>query len=338
MNRFWFIVLTIAINLFYACSEDPGVVPSEEYQLMEIPSGFPQVDFPADNEFTIERWALGKKLFNDNALSLNNNINCASCHKSELAFSDDVALSLGTHNLPGRSNAPSLTNIAYHPFFTRAGGVPSLEMQVLVPIQEHDEFDFNIVDLSQRLEQDPEYNEMARKAYGRDIDPFVITRAIANYERSFISGNSFYDKHVNGSDNVLSAEQLNGMNLFFSTRTNCSSCHSGFNFSDYSFRNTGLYEEYENIGRMRLTQLESDKALFKVPSLRNVEFTAPYMHDGSFSTLEQVVEHYNGGGEDHINKSELIKPLKLTDTEKRELVAFLESLSDPQFIRTALFK
>jgi len=334
----YFIFTFIAVVLLHACSEDEAIIPSEEYQLMEIPDGFPAIDFPTDNAFSSERWALGKKLFNDNALSLNNNISCASCHKSELAFSDNVAFSTGTNNLQGSSNAPTLTNIAYHPYFTRAGGVPTLEMQVLVPIQEHVEFDFNIVDLAQRLKQDSEYNQMAQKAYGRNIDPYVITRAIANYERSFISGNSFYDKYVNGLNNVLTADQLSGMNLFFSNKTNCSSCHSGFNFSNYAFENNGLYEVYADSGRMQLTHLESDRALFKVPSLRNIGFTSPYMHDGSMNTLEEVIEHYNSGGENHVNKSSLVKALYLSESEKSDLVAFLKALSDHQFITTPTFK
>ncbi len=330
--------LIIAGFTLIGCSDDADLSPSDEYKLMEIPSGFPSIDFPADNAFTYERWLLGKKLFNDKKLSLNNNISCASCHRSDIAFSDNVSFSTGTHDLPGRSNSPSLTNIAYHPYFTRAGGVPTLEMQILVPIQEHDEFDFNIVDLAQRLSQYPEYNQMSQKAYGRDIDPFVITRSIANYERSFISGNSPYDRFQKGDIVSLKPEQIRGRDLFFSNRTNCSSCHSGFNFTNYAFENNGLYEVYADSGRMKLTQLESDRALFKVPSLRNVEFTAPYMHDGSFNTIEEVVEHYNSGGTDHMNKSDLIRPLNLNEQEKKELVAFLMGLSDKKFISTSTFK
>lgn len=339
MRLLWSLVFIISSILFlHSCSEDLEIVASEEYQLMQIPDGFPTIDFPLDNSFTNERWVLGKRLFNDKNLSLNNTISCASCHKSELAFSDDVTLSLGTHNSPGKSNAPTLTNIAYHPYFTRAGGVPTLEMQVLVPVQEHDEFDFNIVDLAGRLSKDSTYNDMAQSAYGRDIDPFVITRAIANYERSFISGNSSFDKYMHERDNALSDEELNGMNLFFSNKTNCSSCHSGFNFTNYSFENNGLYEVYADSGRMKLTMLEEDRALFKTPTLRNVAFTSPYMHDGSITSLEQVVEHYNGGGKNHVNKNTIIKPLNLTDTEKMELVSFLKSLSDNQFTSANVFK
>jgi cytochrome c peroxidase len=330
--------LIIALSAFVSCSDEDIIQPTDNYRLMEIPEGFPPVIFPEDNEFTIQRWNLGKLLFNDKALSRNNNISCASCHKSELAFSDNVSFSNGTHNSSGKSNAPSLSNIAYHPYFTRAGGVPTLEMQVLVPAQEHDEFDFNLVDLTLKLRKEGQYNAMSQDAYGRIIDAYVITHAIANYERSFISGNSAYDKFRQGNNNALTPEQIRGMYLFFSRKTSCSSCHSAFNFTDYSFANNGLYEIYADSGRMRLTHLESDRALFKVPSLRNVEYTAPYMHDGSFNTLEDVVEHYNSGGENHINKSIHIKPLNLTNTEKRELVEFLKSLSDKEFVTAQIFK
>lgn len=300
---------------------------------MAIPPGFPEINFPADNEFTPERWAFGKKLFYDPALSLNETISCASCHKPELAFSDDVSLSLGEDNQPGKSNSPTLTNIAYHPYLTRAGGVPNLEMQILVPIQEHDEFNFNIVDLAARLKQIPEYAEAALSCYNRELDPFVITRAIANFERTLISGNSPYDKYFyQGRQNALNAAEKRGMELFFSSKTDCSSCHSDFNFSNYTFENNGLYEQYADSGRMRLTQLEEDRARFKVPTLRNVSVTGPYMHDGSIQTLEDVVNHYNAGGQQHVNKSELIRPLNLSNEERMDLVAFLNSLTDYEFI------
>ena len=316
-----------------SCQKDP-LVKVGASKFMSIPEGFPAIKFPDGNEFTEVRWQLGKQLFFDPIMSNTYSISCASCHIPQYAFSDTAAFSIGENNLSGRGNSPSLTNIAYHPYFTRAGGVPTLEMQILVPIQEHDEFNTNIVDLAERLKKIPSYVTQAQNAYGREPDPFVITRSIANFERSFISGNSKYDQYqFQGRSKVLNAEEKRGKELFFGNKTNCSACHSGFNFTNYAFENNGLYEVYADSGRLRLTRLEDDRARFKVPSLRNVEVTGPYMHDGSFKTLEQIVAHYNSGGKYHKNKnSNLIKPLGLTNDEQKELVAFLKSLTDYEFI------
>ncbi|MNU25722.1 Cytochrome c551 peroxidase precursor [compost metagenome] len=321
-----------------SCSKTSIPVGSEP-ALMAIPKGFAQMSIPADNTFTMSRWQLGKRLFYDKTLSVNNTISCGSCHKASLAFSDSVALSNGVNEAAGTSNAPTLANVGYHTSYTRAGGVPTLEMQVLVPIQEHNEFNTSILDIAQKLSADGAYQSLAQEAYGRNIDPYVITRALACFERSLISGDSRFDQYYyQGKSNALSAEELQGMQLFFSERTNCSGCHSDFNFTNYRFENNGLYQQYSDSGRMRFTHLESDRARFKVPTLRNIAFTAPYMHDGSISSLEAVIEHYNSGGSAHPNKSTLIRPLQLSPQEKASLVAFLKSLSDYTFIRNKKFK
>ena len=323
---------------FLACDPvgEEEVLPQHP-ALMEVPEGFPPVPEPADNTFSQSRWALGKQLFFDPVMSVDSSISCASCHAPDLAFSDDRAFSLGVEDRQGRRNSPSLANVAYHPYFTREGGVPTLETQVLVPIQEHDEFDFNIVLLTERLLADSQYVAMAHAAYNRPPDPYVITRALACFERSLLSGNSSYDEYQRGNT-MLSASARRGMDLFFNERTQCSSCHSGFNFSNYAFANNGLYDNYPDPGRYRLTGEEADLATFKVPGLRNVAYTAPYMHDGSLSTLLAVVEHYNTGGREHPNKSERIQPLGLDQQEMEDLVAFLESLSDEAFINNPLFR
>lgn len=306
---------------------------------MEIPTGFPDIVAPEDNEFTQARWELGKRLFYDNVMSSDNTLNCSSCHKASLAFSDDVSLSKGVQNRSTVANAPTLANVAYHPYYTRAGGLSTLEMQVLVPVQEHNEFDFNMLLIVDRLKKDPSYVQMSQNAYGREPDPFVITRAISCFERSLISGNSAYDDHVNGNENEdFSSEAKRGMELFFSNKTNCSSCHSDFNFTNYAFENNGLYLNYADEGRFRLTGVDSDLALFKVPSLRNIALTGPYMHDGSVKTLEEVIAHYNDGGKDHPHKNSLIRPLHLTIQERRDLQAFLESLTDETFLSNPLFQ
>ena len=301
-------------------------------ELTSVPQGFPEVQHPEDNAFTLDRWNLGRKLFFDPVMSRDSSISCASCHHPGVAFSDTVAFSPGVANAPGTRNAPTLTNVAYHPYLTRDGGVPTLEMQVLVPIQEHNEFDFNIIPIADRLAKDSTYSRMSRAAYGNKPGYFVITRALACYERTLISGNSPYDRYEqHGERKALSKDAQAGMQLFFSDRLNCTTCHSGFNFTNYAFENNGLHLAYPDSGRMRVTKAEADRARFKVPTLRNVALTAPYMHDGSLETLEEVVEHYNSGGLPHKHKSPAIKPLGLTKKEKIQLVAFLRSLTDPSF-------
>jgi cytochrome c peroxidase len=330
-------ILILILGIF-SCQNDENIEPLYVPDLMELPNGFPQIEFPEDNEFTMARWELGKKLFFDPIMSADSTLSCANCHQPELAFSDDVPFSFGVENRIGTRNSPSLANIAYHPYFTREGGVPTLEMQILVPIQEHNEFDFNIVLIAERLVKDSFYVSMSRTAYDREPDHFVITRALACFERSLLSGYSPYDQYTNyDKTSALTTSEIRGMNLFFSNKTNCSKCHSGFNFSNYAFENNGLYEEYEDDGRFRLTGEESDIALFKVQSLRNIEITAPYMHDGSMNSLEEVIEHYNFGGENHPHKSELIQPLNLTEKEKSDLIQFLKSLTDETFTNNQLF-
>ena len=147
------------------------------------------------------------------------------------------------------------------------GGVPTLEMQILVPIQEHNEFNTNILTIADRLNEDDEYVQMSLNAYDRVPNPYVITRAIATFERTLVSGNSSYDQNLRG-ESSLSASALRGLALFFSDKTNCSTCHAGFNFTNYTFENNGLYEEYEDVGRFRLTRDSADLSVFKVPSLR----------------------------------------------------------------------
>ncbi|NNE26896.1 MAG: cytochrome-c peroxidase [Saprospiraceae bacterium] len=333
MSR-WIYILFL-ISLILACSEEKEFAVS--LNSIEIPIGFPEMEFPEDNPYTSEAWTLGKSLFYDPILSLDSTISCATCHIPELAFSDGLATSIGINERVGRRNAPSLANVGYHLYFTREGGVPTLEMQVLVPIQEHDEMHFNIVLAAERLQKSSTYIQASLKAYGRTPDPYVITRALANFERMLISGNSKYDKFLRG-EMALTAEELHGRDLFNSDELKCASCHGGFNFTDYRFANNGVYATYEDLGRMRLTNNDSDEALFKTPSLRNVAITQPYMHDGSFNTIEEVIEHYARGGSGHINQSNLIKGFELTQEDQKALIAFLYTLTDQEFISNELFK
>lgn len=303
---------------------------------LSIPKGFPQPTIPEGNELTQERIELGRMLFYDPVLSLDSSISCADCHHHELAFADNQPISPGVNGELAMRNAPTLTNVAYNPTLLFDGYLPTLEMQILVPIQEHTEFNFNIVEIGKRLLKNPEYVKRSWAAYQREPNPYVITRAISSFERTLISGNSRYDQYINGAVNQLNRSEKRGMSLFFNELA-CASCHGGFNFTDFSTKNNGLYSIYADSGRARATHLPEDKDVFKVPTLRNIELTAPYMHDGSIATLEEVVEHYMSGGKAHPNKSELIKPFALTKREKADLIAFLKSLTDDSFITNPAF-
>ena len=309
------------------------------YELAElnVPSHFPKVPFPSDNELTEARWKLGKKLFFDPILSRDSSISCGSCHLPDYAFSDTLSFSLGVEKRKGVRNAPSLSNIAYHPYFNRDGGTPTLEMQLLVPIQEHLEFDFNIVDIADRMLRDSAYHQMSADAYNRIPDPYVISRAIATFERTLISSTSKYDR-VMQEQEEFSEKEKKGFELFMGDRANCSSCHSGFNFTNYSFENNGLQLQYADSGRMRVTKEESDRAKFKVPSLRNIALTGPYMHDGSIESLKEVVEHYSLGVKPNIALSPQVRNIQLSEEEKEYLIAFLNTLSDFNFIENQIYK
>ncbi|MBK9271640.1 MAG: c-type cytochrome [Saprospiraceae bacterium] len=334
------VFIGFVLLFFLACQKEqqpPGLTEPEP--LLALPPGFPTPNFPADNELTAARFALGKRLFYDVAMSRDSTVSCASCHAPGRAFSDSVAFSSGVGGLPGKRNAPTLANVAYQPYFTREGGVPTLEMQILVPIQEHNEFDLNIFLIAERLKTDSMYVRMSQEAYDRDPDFYIITRGIACFERTLVSGQSRFDAFFyQGKNDALTAAERRGKDLFFSEKTNCSSCHEGFNFTNYAFENNGLYENYPDPGRFRLTEDTADIARFKVPTLRNVGVTEPFMHDGSLPTLAAVVDHYNSGGKSHSHKSALVKPLGLTAQEKADLVAFLESLTDEKFISNPKFK
>ncbi len=339
LNIKWPYLVCLILAIILSCQKDEVVRPSAFPQLMEVPEGFPEIPAPPDNTFTVERWELGKKLFFDPIMSRDSSISCASCHQVEFAFSDNHRVSEGVDGNAGVRNAPTLTNVAYHPYFTREGGTATLEMQIQIPIQEHDEFDFNILQIAERMSADETYVEMAQLAYGRLPDAFVITRALSCFERSLISGNSRFDKYYYQGDlHMLTDLERKGMSIFFGEQGKCSHCHNGFNFTNYAFENNGLYESYVDNGRFRLTQLEEDLARFKVPTLRNIDLTAPYMHDGRISTLEKVIEHYVTGGKTHPNKNPILEPLSLSKEDQEALLAFLKSLTDETFVNNPIFQ
>ena len=300
---------------------------------LDIPRHFTDVVHPEDNQLTLARWELGRRLFFETQLSIDNGKSCASCHLPSAAFATNFPTNHGANGAEGTRNSPSLANIGYHPYFTREGGVPTLEMQVLVPIQEENEFNHHILDIADSLKLDSTYVNDAHEAYGSELNAFVITRSISCFERTLVSGESVFDRYHQGESGVLTESELNGFTLFNSK--GCNNCHSGDLLTNFEILNNGLHEEYEDQGLFNLTNDEGDIGKFKVASLRNVALTYPYMYDGSLATLDDVLDHYVSGGSNHANKSDLIQPISLTDSERSDLKAFLHTLTDESFISWA---
>lgn len=317
------------IAVVAGCTSD-ATTPADSDSLIDQPPGFPAQTFPTDNVPTPERVALGKQLFFDKRLSAGFDVSCGTCHEPALAFSDGLPTSRGTSGRVGFRNSPSLANVGYLPALMREGGVPTLEMQILVPIQEHAEFDLQGPLLVERLSADSTLQAMSQTAYGRRLDIWVITRAIASFERTLVSGRSRVDE-----DN-LSASERRGKQLF--SLKGCDRCHGGFLYTNNRFACNGLLEQYLDKGLARLTNNASDEAVFRIPSLRNVARTAPYLHNGSITSLREVLERYNAGGFSHPNKDTILRPLNLTPFECDDLEAFLQALTDERFTTNPRFR
>lgn len=285
---------------------------------------------PPDNPLTVASVQLGKALFFDERLSLGRGISCASCHHPDLAFSDTVALSTGVHGGAGFRNSSGLANVAYHPLLMRDGGAPSLEQQVLIPLTDTVEMDADINAIVNALRDVEPYRSLSAAAYNRPFDLFVLTRALASYERTLISGASRFDRFLyEGDSTALTVQERNGWIIFNGDRGNCSVCHSGFDLSDHDFHNIGLLLDHgADPGRQRITLNPADRGKFKTPTLRNIALTAPYMHNGSMATLEDVIDHFSGGGLPDPNKDPMLTPLQLSLQEKQDLIAFLRTLTD----------
>jgi cytochrome c peroxidase len=295
---------------------------------VRLPIGFPAIPSPVDNPVTEASVAMGKALFFDKRLSRDGTVSCGSCHFPEHAFSDTIARSLGVEGRTGMRNAPPLTNLAWHSGYFRDGGVPTLEQQVIAPIHDPVEMDHSITRAAADLRYQEPYYTLSQRAYGKPMEAWELSRALAAYERTLVSGWSRYDRHLLGESGALSESEIRGLQLFRSEALNCGSCHSGFDLSDHSYHNLGQYLAYADPGRERITLNPSDNGKFKTPTLRNVARTAPYMHDGSLATLEAVIDFFMTGGLPHANRDPGMQSFALTAQEKSDLIAFLNALTD----------
>jgi cytochrome c peroxidase len=283
---------------------------------------------PPDNPVTPEKAALGRRLFDDPRLSVDQSRACSDCHQAERAFSDGKRVAVGVRDQEGTRNAPAILNRTYGLAFFWDGRAATLEEQVLLPIQHPKEMGSDLPMVVERLRADATYRRQFDAVFGRPPDVRSLSDALATYVRTILSGASAYDRYEAGETTALNTEEQQGLRLFRG-RARCSRCHSGSNLTDEDFHNTGvswLRRPYD-AGRAVVTGVPEDTGKFKTPTLREIARTAPYMHDGTIATLEKVVEFYDRGGKDNPFRDRELRRLRLTEEEKTALVAFLRSLS-----------
>lgn len=301
--------------------------PREVYRV-PVPLGLDLVaPVPEGNALSAAKVELGRKLFFDPVLSAEGTRSCVSCHQPSRYFTDGRARAVDRNGSPGRRNVPSILNAAYGRSFFWDGRAGSLEEQVVQPIQGETELGLPLEELIRRLSEREDYRLAFRDAFGEGgISSGRVARALASYVRTLRSGDAPIDRFLHGDTAALSPDAKRGFRLFVG-RANCGVCHLAPLFTDHRFHNTGVSWGSPDRGRSAVTGREEDQGAFKTPSLRNVAMTAPYMHDGSLATLEDVIERYDRGGDPNPALDEEIKPLGLTPTEKRHLLAFLEALT-----------
>ncbi len=282
--------------------------------------------------------ALGEKLFFETALSIDSTISCASCHKPEFAFADNTPTSKGVAGRSGDRNTPSSMNMTNRNFYFWDGRAETLEQQALGPIENHVEMALPLSIAVRRLKQDPFYAASFAAVYGKEPSNELLASAIAAYERTLETSKSRFDKYMKENDSTaLTASEKRGLDIF-NNKGKCFDCHFGVDFTgNDQFRNIGLYngQDLNDVGRYKITKNPKDLGRFKVPGLRNIAQTAPYMHNGMHKTLKEVIAYYNEPDKfisNSINRDSLLnKPLGLTDTEMKDLENFLISLSDERF-------
>jgi cytochrome c peroxidase len=355
-NCFIIVLACAAVNAAQGAGADTSSIPAYEWRL---PPGFPRPAVPADNPMSSVKVELGRRLFHEPRLSSTGRYACASCHRPELAFTDGRPRALGATGESVKHSAMSLANVAYNAAFTWSDArVHSLESQMRQPLFNQHPVEMGLEsggrEAVRALSAEAGYRDLFAAAFAGDAAPMSmgnLIKAIAAFERSLISGRSPFDHYVYDDDpTALSDSQKRGMALFFSARVGCAGCHSGLNFSGpliyeghesqtAAFANTGLYDvdgrgsyPADDRGLIDVTHRAADMGKFRVPTLRNVELTAPYMHDGSLASLEQVIDRYARGGRKNAHQDSRLRPLLLSHIERSDLAAFLRSLTDREFV------
>jgi cytochrome c peroxidase len=322
-------ILLIILLVIQGCKKDDGA--SGQFDLV-LPSHFPEPHYIFENNpYTYDGFFLGRKLFYDPILSVNNTVSCGTCHAPNHAFADhNMPFSFGVFGRRGIRNSPPVFNMLWSTSFMWDGGVNHIEVSSLPAITDENEMAESISNVVQKLQNHEQYPRLFEKAFGTNqVTDQLMFFALAQFMGAIISAESKYDQYVTGKGN-LTQQELQGLQLF---RTHCSSCHTEPLFTDYSFRNNGLDEEFTDLGRARITLDDNDAGKFKVPTLRNVELTYPYMHDGRFANLDDVLNHYSSG----IVSSATLDPslqggIPLSESDKAKLKAFLKTLTDINLI------
>ena len=339
MRAYSFFVV-LGLTLLVGCVPE-STTPDDPFPV--IPAHLPPVPFPADNPITRDKAELGRHLFYEGRLARDGKTSCSSCHAQENAFSDAPhQVSQGFEGQQGQRNSPMIVNAAYRKSFFWDGRAASLEDQAMAAFLNPIEMAADTIAVAELMRSAP-YREMWLRAFNdTTVNMYRVMQAIATFERTLVSANSRYDRFVRGDTTVLTAQERHGMQLYFSDRTMCSSCHGGPDLTNDEFMNVGLFHHYFDRGRFEVTRNPLDEAKFKTPSLRNVALTPPYMaggdsEDGLLETLESVVEHYNKGGTTFHNKDKRVRKLDLTESEKSALVAFMKTFTDSSILTEPRF-
>ncbi len=336
------------ITILGGCASEPEedaapILPIGTPVEINVPLGLPPLDIPADNPPTAETIALGRKLYYDKTLSVDNTIACASCHTPDDGFADPNQFSEGVGGELGGRQAPPVMNAAYFTTQFWDGRAASLEEQAGGPVENPIEMAFTHEGVVARLTADPEYTEQFKAAWGdRPIKFEMVAKSIASFERTVLVGNSPFDRYLFGGEkDAMSEEAIRGLELFRDPeKANCEVCHTineeeGYAlFTDNKFHNLGVGAEIDgslaDIGRFEQTQVEADQGAFKTPHLRNLTDSAPYMHDGHLKTLKEVLDFYIGAGNSNDFRDKEIHELDhLTAQERTDLIAFMEALTGP---------
>jgi len=299
----------------------------------DFPLGLKKLVWPEGNKHTAEKVELGKQLYFDKRLSKDDTISCASCHDPKKGWSNGEAFATGVRGQKGGRSSPTIINSAYQELQFWDGRAKELEGQALGPIQNPIEMDMPLEEVVAKLNKIEGYKKQFQKVFGTEVNADGIAKAIAAFERTVLSGGAPYDRFKAGDAKALSESAQRGLKVFFN-RAHCSACHVGPNFTDGAFHNIGIGMDHEkpDIGREEHSKQQGDRGSFKTPTLREIARTAPYMHNGKFKSLEEVVDYYDKGGFANPALDEEIYPLKLTAEEKADLVAFLkEGLSSPKY-------
>ena len=345
--------LVILLLAVFSCQADLTDIPYQPQPLaLEEPEGFVRMEIPADNPLTGAGVALGRHLFYDPILSADSTVSCASCHLPALAFTDGRSVSTGVEGRRGRRNAPSLVNVGYyHKGLFWDGRVATLEEQALHPVRDELEMAANWPLVVERLRRHRRYPQLFRKAFGirhpEEIDSTLAARALAQFQRTLISAGSRFDRVKRLGLEAFTPEEQRGWTIFFDAslevpHAECGHCHIDPLFTTQEFANNGVDPpaadgRYPDPGRREVTGNRWDDGKFRVPTLRNIALTAPYMHDGRFATLEEVVDHYASGGHFSDNVDPNVRQLKMTETDKADLIAFLHTLTDTGFVNNPAF-